>query len=195
MDFLNVLDWNWLATIGIGVLLLGLLLVVIVYFSSASWSGKTVKTRGPKSRVSEVFQIKNGFRTMVAGVVLLIISQTTFFLGSVTSIDDQDWTGTWTVSLGENDLFGYQAQHLTLVIDQDGEELQGRLYRSREKIAGYLSKVKVDGNSLTAKYGNNDGRKMEVEFLMFADEDSFVGRYRERSGRKRWYGWISRRLE
>jgi hypothetical protein len=191
MNLLNEIDWNWLAALGTVACLLGLILLVLVQFSTASFAGKTFKARGHKSAISERFQVKHGFWLMVAGLFLVVFSQTSLFIGSVTSVENSSWIGEWTVYQEEHGDFQYSAREWTLIIDQEGEDLSGKVYRKPNKVEGYLTNIKVNGNELIAKYGRNDGRKMEVEFLMYRDGKTFAGRYKKRHSRRGWKSWVS----
>jgi len=195
IDFLGRIDWNWLTVIGTLACGLGFILIVLVQFSKASFAGKTFTGRGHKSAVTERFQVKHGFWTMISGLAIILFSQTPLFLGSVTAVDIDEWTGEWTVYQEELGDFEYGAKKWTLVFDQEGDELKGKVYKKPNKVEGYLTHIRVNGNELTAKYGRNDSRKMEVEFLMYRNGQTFTGRYKKRNSRRGWKAWISHRIK
>lgn len=199
INLLGQIDWNWLAVLGGVTSAIGLILSALVQFSRASFAGKTFTARGHKSVLTERFQVKYGIYMIIAGLALILFSQTPFFTGSVSGIDGRDWVGEWTVYLEEMGDFEHSAKAWTLKIEEEGDKLTGRVYNKPDKIEGYLSKIEVEGNELKAKYGRNVGRdgerKMEVEFLMYRNEKTFSGRYKSRSSRKDWKAWVSHKIK
>jgi len=186
--------------------ILGWVGIILSIFLMVSPTIKTrrfnIGNRTTRSPVNERARFKFGAITLIIWVLLLVGPLSLKSNKEIGNINLNDWTGEWQVNSEEpNRSIGYfdsdDRYTLEFEIDNDGE-LRGQLLNGRGREQGGISSVEVQEAGygyLEGKYGNNDGRKMEIELILFPDKLSFMGRYRNRRGSDPWKIWIGKKVK
>ncbi len=191
MDIVALFNINVFTVIGISMIGISGFFLLLINISRFKAKGTTVSTRQHKSAISERIQVRVSSFGMLLGFVVLILSQTSLLVPSTKNIHSNHWLGNWNVYQEEFDELNYGDLYYQLELTDREGELFGTVYDERGREDGHIVQIKLDQNRLTGKYGRNDGRKMKVEFLMFPDRRSFMGRYKSRHHNDAWQTWIS----
>ena len=192
MEFLiDSFEQNWLLYTSIFISVVGAFLLFSTVVSKLRTNKGLIQTRQHKSAVSERIFVKGAFILLGVGALGIVMNQLSLSKPSYSDLSISEWYGTWSVYQEEFGDFGYNKGLFELeILDEEGK-IKGIVFNDRGREEGFISSIRVNGNRLVGKYGRNDGRKMEVDFLLFPDGSSFLGRYRNRHGHDRWKSWVS----
>lgn len=193
-EFINEASFT---VIGLAIALLGLVLLVLPVVSRFKYKLINFSTRKVGGEKTLRRYLGFAFATLVVGIFILIVGKWASTADQYLDPDHYDWVGIWNVALEENGSIRYGTRRgWELKFDVGKEGLIATLYNEDGHVEGYLRNLSIQENApyyLRGKLGYNDGRKMKFQFLMFPDEQSFMGRYKSRHGSDGWETWIGHR--
>lgn len=174
---------------------IGILLIILIFLSKFKGRGIIFSTRQTQSRITERKIANGGIGLICIGLIGLLIGNLSFMSPKIDDVNLKDWEGNWSAYLEEFGDMTFNSQNkYELEFKVEKGKIKGVLYNERGRVQGGLERIRYQSggtNFIRGKFGNNDGRKLEFEFMMFPNQRSFVGKYRERNKKDNWKLWIS----